>query len=315
MIAAVSVRSEMGGYEKHYIIPAGPVSPVNRAGLTGRESIVTRHFFGANPVFSFTNLPIFPLRYYGYLILLGLLVGGLGILFNRVLLKTLCLYEKQSWLTGMWKPALPLITAGILGFLLPAVLGGGNNLVNALASAPFSHIIVYFGLLAPFYSTNIVIFAMAAYFSAVVKSPITGSILIMEMTGSFAHMLPIIVVSMTAYLVADICKSEPIYDSLVTRALAKQGKLPQNVTANNRIIMEIGINIGSKLHGKQVKHIDWPQNCLLVSIKRGDTELVPKGNTRLVAGDYLYVLTDPEQSDRLQELLEDKWCKPTVRNL
>lgn len=319
--------------------------------------VVTRHFFGANPVFSFTNLPVFPLRYYSYLILLGLLVGWLGILFNRVLLKTLCLYEKQPWLTGMWKPALPLITAGILGFLLPEVLGGGNNLVNALAVAPFSlsilcillaakflftmvsygsgvpggiflpllvigalaggifsHIVVHFGLLAPLYSTNIVIFAMAAYFSAVVKSPITGSILIMEMTGSFAHMLPLIVVSMAAYLVADICKSDPIYDSLLTRALAKQGKLPHNVTANDRVIMEIGLDIGSKLHGKQVKQIDWPPNCLLVSIKRGDTELVPKGNTRLIAGDYLYVLTDMEQNDLLQELVEDKWCKPALRH-
>ncbi len=313
--------------------------------------VVSRHFFGFNPIFDFVGLPIFPVRYYGIIILLGIFIGFLGIAFNRVLIKTLNLYEQQGLLSGMGKIALPLVVAGIIGFFLPEVLGGGNNLVDLLASQPFSlkilfillitkflftmfsygsgvpggiflpmlvigalagsvfsHILIALGQLDPYYSTNIIVLSMAAYFSAVVKAPITGSILIMEMTGSFSHMLSLIVVSMIAYLIADIAKIKPIYEELLDRSLSKQGKISGNITPKKRMILEVAICIGSKLNGKQIKNIDWPVHCLLVSIKRGDIELVPKGDTRIITGDYLYVLTNADQADRIRELAEE--CIP-----
>jgi hypothetical protein len=110
---------------------------------------------------------------------------------------------------------------------------------------------------------------MAAYFSAVVKATITGSILIMEMTGSFNHMLSLIVVSMSAYLIADIAKVKPIYEELLERSLRKQGKTSVNITSKKRMILKVAICMGSPLDGRQIKNIDWPQYCLLVSIKRG----------------------------------------------
>ena len=39
------------------------------------------------------------------------------------------------------------------------------------------------------------------------------------MTGSFAHMLPLILVSMTAYLVSDLTGGQPVYDMLLQRSL------------------------------------------------------------------------------------------------
>lgn len=325
--------------------------PAVAAALTA--VVVSQHFFGNNPIFNFVDLPVFPIPYYGYIILLGILIGLLGIAFNRVLIKTLDLYEQQVWLSGMWKMALPLVVAGILGFVLPEVLGGGNSLVDALASKAFSlnilwillivkffftmfsygsgvpggiflpllvigalagsifsHILISLGQLDPFYGTNIIVLSMAAYFSAVVKAPITGTILIMEMTGSFNHMLSLIVISMTAYLVTDIAKSKPIYEELLERSLLKQGKIPVNITSEKRMILEVLICISSKLDGRQIKNINWPLHCLLVSIKRGDTELVPKGDTRIIAGDYLYVLINADQAQQIRELAEE--CIPQI---
>ena len=53
------------------------------------------------------------------------------------------------------------------------------------------------------------------------KSPVTGSILILEMTGSFQHMLALLVVSLTAYVISDLTGGRPVYDELLDRALGK----------------------------------------------------------------------------------------------
>ncbi len=76
------------------------------------------------------------------------------------------------------------------------------------------------------------------------------------------------------------------------------------------MILEVVICSGSRLNGRQIKNIDWPSQCLLVSIKRGDAELVPKGNIRIIAGDYLYVLTNADQAKQIRELAED--CIPKM---
>lgn len=72
------------------------------------------------------------------------------------------------------------------------------------------------------YLDNFTVYAMAAYFTAIVKAPVTGSILITEMTGSFHHLLPLILVSMTAYIAADLLKSKPVYDLLYHRMIARE---------------------------------------------------------------------------------------------
>lgn len=74
------------------------------------------------------------------------------------------------------------------------------------------------------YYADIIVFGMAAYFSSVVKSPVTGSILILEMTGSFQHMLALLVVSLTAYVISDLTGGRPVYDELLDRALGKSKK-------------------------------------------------------------------------------------------
>lgn len=153
---------------------------------------------------------------------------------------------------------------------------------------------------------NIVVLAMAAYFSAVVKAPVTGSVLIMEMTGSFNHLLPLILVSMIAYLVADLGKAKPVYEALLERALRKQGKEVADLNGTNRQIIELVVCMGSMLDKKQIKQISWPEHSLLVSIKRGDMELIPRGGTRLAVGDYIYVLTETAQREYLEKLASEK---------
>lgn len=104
------------------------------------------------------------------------------------------------------------------GIFLPMLVLG------AAGGAIFGKLMTMLGLLPAMYYADIIVFGMAAYFAVVVKSPVTGSVLIMEMTGSFQHMLAMIVVSLVAYLVSDLTGGKPVYDELLNRMLKKSDK-------------------------------------------------------------------------------------------
>ena len=151
---------------------------------------------------------------------------------------------------------------------------------------------------------NFIILAMAGYFSAIVRAPITGIVLIMEMTGTLNHLLAVTVVSMTAYIVADLVKSVPIYEALLQNLIADY-HVHDEEEHSHKVIVETVVQHGSSLEDQPVKFVKWPDKCLLVSIKRGEKEILPRGITTLKAGDYLFVLTDINSECLTREKLEE----------
>ena len=63
------------------------------------------------------------------------------------------------------------------------------------------------------------VLAMAGSFTAIVHAPLTGIILLCEMTGTFSHILPMCVVCIVSYIVTKRIGNKPIYDSLLERML------------------------------------------------------------------------------------------------
>jgi CIC family chloride channel protein len=55
---------------------------------------------------------------------------------------------------------------------------------------------------------------MAAFFTGVVRAPVTGIVLIIEMTGSFTMLLPMLGACFVAMVVPTMLGNAPIYDSL-----------------------------------------------------------------------------------------------------
>jgi CIC family chloride channel protein len=68
-------------------------------------------------------------------------------------------------------------------------------------------------------ASSFAVVGMAALLAAVVRAPLTGIILIIEMTNSFALLLPMLGACFAAMLVPTLCGNEPIYDSLKARLL------------------------------------------------------------------------------------------------
>jgi CIC family chloride channel protein len=58
---------------------------------------------------------------------------------------------------------------------------------------------------------------MAAFFTGSVRAPVTGIVLIIEMTASFTMLLPMLAACFTAMLVPTLLGDPPIYDSLRER--------------------------------------------------------------------------------------------------
>jgi CIC family chloride channel protein len=72
-----------------------------------------------------------------------------------------------------------------------------------------------------FLAIPMAVVGMAAFFGASVRAPMTGMVLVIEMTASTAVIIPILAATASAVLAAYLVGSPPIYDSLRERSLAK----------------------------------------------------------------------------------------------
>ncbi|HPE66791.1 MAG TPA: chloride channel protein, partial [Synergistales bacterium] len=148
---------------------------------------------------------------------------------------------------------------------------------------------------------NFLIVGMAGFFSAVVRAPITGIVLITEMTGSFTHLLSVSAVAVTAYVVADLLRARPIYDSLLLRMLRKCDTCEES----GKVLLEGTVSPESPIDGKRVRDARLPAGCLLVSIDRAGEEILPNGETVIAAGDKIVALVDGRRARRVRETLHD----------
>ncbi len=312
---------------------------------------VSKNFFGLSPVFHVGEVAVIPLGKYPYLLVLGIITGAFGVLFNKSILSSQNLYRKIK-LPSKYKMLIPFLLAGLLAFVFQDVLGGGHPIFELLMGGnltlktliillalKYVYTMISYGSGAPggiffplliigaltgglcgsfivrylgmdtIYIKNFVILSMAGYFTAIVRAPITGSILITEMTGSFQHLLPLSIISLTAYVVADLMKSEPIYESLLERLLKKNSS-PRNGNKKQKVMLEIPIFLDSDLDGKAMKDIELDDECIIVSVNCGGKEIIPGLNTIFHSGDILNVLTEvsiaAELNSRLLKMSEHK---------
>ena len=147
--------------------------------------------------------------------------------------------------------------------------------------------------LDPAYTPNIIMLCVSAYFAASVRAPISAIAMSVELTASFANLLPCAIAVAVATAVAGITKTEPIYERMM-RDLQHKASLP--TTATNLSVRGV-IAENSMIGGKLIRDILWPYNALVTELKRGDRDIVPDGETMLMAGDELTVraeLVDPQ---------------------
>ncbi|WP_024613404.1 ClC family H(+)/Cl(-) exchange transporter [Clostridium sp. Ade.TY] len=227
--------------------------------------LVTWIFFGSKPILEVNIIKALPAKYYIFVIILGIVVGICGVIYNKTLLKTIKLY-KCIKIKLRYRMIIPFMFALFFGIVLPQVLGGGDILINdillngvafkfaiilliskfilsiasfasdtpggilfplltlgALVGITFSGIITLIAGESNIYATNFILLGMAGMFSSIVRAPITGLILVCEMSGPSLGLGAVSLVCGIAYLIAEIFKCKPIYESLLDNRLKAMG--------------------------------------------------------------------------------------------
>lgn len=294
------------------------------------SNFISINFFGLTPVLYIGELKSLPIPHYPVLILLGIFLGLMGLLYQKTLLALPDWYGKLK-IPSHYHSVVPFLLLIPVGIFFPNYLGGGNQIVHQLGQVPlplllliglfvlrfvFSMISYGSGLpggiflpiltlgailgtifgviwcqvtgLDPIYIRNFIIFSMAGYFAAIGKAPLTALILVTEMVGSIAHLMPLGVVSLAAYLTVDVFGGKPIYEALLERMVAPDfGNIQGRKT-----IIEFPILAESAFDGQMVRDFVWPKEMLLTSLRRGESELLTRGDTIMYVGDVLIILTD-----------------------
>lgn len=135
-----------------------------------------------------------------------------------------------------------------------------------------------------------VVIGMSGFFASTVKSPITGIVLVFELTGNMNNLLPLATVSLISYAVSNLIGSQPIYEALSSRITVPVDDRPKFSAKSEKIIKSYVVQVGSSLAGKKIKEIEWGRHCLIVTVERGEESITPNGNVVLQAGDEVVFL-------------------------
>ncbi|MGV2289384.1 H(+)/Cl(-) exchange transporter ClcA [Trinickia sp. YCB016] len=191
---------------------------------------------------------------------LGVVVGMLGVAYNKAILGALKVADRLSRWPAEARAGLVGAGVGVLAWFAPDLVGGGDAIAQralegtgSLTAIALIFIVRFAlgavsyaagtpgGLFAPMLAVGaqaglafgkicvhwfpgvtadpaaFAVVAMAAFFTAVVRAPITGIILATEMTGNFTLLLPMLTACFAAMIVPTMVHCPPIYDSLRDR--------------------------------------------------------------------------------------------------
>ncbi|HUG83390.1 MAG TPA: TrkA C-terminal domain-containing protein, partial [Euzebya sp.] len=70
-------------------------------------------------------------------------------------------------------------------------------------------------------------------------------------------------------------------------------------------LVEIDVPTDFPAYRRTVSQLDLPQESVLVCVFRGEQTVIPRGDTRLAAGDQVIALTTPELETELRESILD----------
>ncbi len=127
-----------------------------------------------------------------------------------------------------------------------------------------------------------IIICMSVFFTTIVKAPITGIVMVFELTGQFTNFLPVLLGVAIGYLLSMLFRLEPIYEKNLDGFISEE-KLYENVRKER---VTVTVQPHSKADMNKVRSIIWPTNGLVVEVTtEGGAVIVPDGEYMLKAGD------------------------------
>ncbi len=326
--------------------------------MLARTAIFSMLGMGIENSFESYRFHEMPVRYYGYVVLAGLLCGGLGVLFYKLCFKIRRLFKKVQFKQPRYRYILRIVIAVLLGgtvsYIAVGVMGGGHGLIESLGtlggeqsattesafglSLFWTLVIILLlrllitavnvgsgmpcGIFIPMiaigaclgailnegwfalgmeeeYGDIMVMICMAAFFTTVVKAPITSIIMICEFTGSFAPLLPVIIAVSIGYTVGELAKTDGIYEELLEHYEHETGIRKCEV----REVYTLEVTKNSLADRREVRGVLWPVGARVVEVRRGEEVILPDGGTILHGGDILIIVCKTAEPQKTKEEL------------
>lgn len=160
--------------------------------------------------------------------------------------------------------------------------------VGALIGSIYGNLALSLTGIEDVFIRSFVIYGLAGFMSVVNKAPLTGIVLAIELTGSITQLMPISIVSLSAYIVAEILNIESS-DEITLKSLTKD--IPKVFEGKIEGIISI-VEAGSRIEGSHLKEFSFPYNSQISSVKRNKVEFIPHADTIFYPGDEIVVNCD-----------------------
>jgi len=310
------------------------------------SDFISKMIFGQSTILNFPVLNI-PLESYWVLIVLGVIIGFLGYIYNIGMIKSsdfMSNLKIPSWL----KFVLVFIISGIVALTIPEISDGGHFMMDMLdVAVPSLGVLVVLLLMKYIFSMfsfssgapggiflpilvlgayigavfgsiavptlglqhdliyRFIIISMAGFFAATVRSPITGIVLLAEMSGSTESLVAMVIVSLIAYVVPTLLGNEPIYESLYDRLLLNKNR-EYVKKPSKHVLSEYLVPLDCNYINFKIKDIPFPKNAIVVSVIRNGKYIIPTEDFKIQYSDQVQILTDsndyPYVREEIQEL-------------
>ena len=144
-------------------------------------------------------------------------------------------------------------------------------------------------------SDALIVICMAVFFTALVRAPVTGVLMTLELTWDFAFLLPALIGVAAGYLIGDAFRVRPVYDRLLDEMVAEGGDV-------RRFAARFSVEEGSAAAGRQLRDILLPADIRVTRVERGEERFIPDGNTVICAGDVLTAEGEADAREAKSEL-------------
>ena len=309
------------------------------------SDFISKIIFGQHTILNFPVLNI-PLESYWMLVVLGIIIGILGYVYNIGMIKSSDFVGKlkiPSWL----KFVLVFVVSGVVALLIPEISDGGHFMMDMLgvaipslgvlvlllvlkylfsmfsfsSGAPggiFLPILVLGAYIGAIFGSIVVpafgwqheliykfiIISMAGFFASTVRSPITGIVLLAEMSGSTESLVAMVIVSLIAYVVPTLLGNEPIYESLYDRLLLKKNREFVKKPSKH-VLSEYIVPLDCNYVNFKIKDIPFPKNAIVVSVIRNGKYVIPTEDFQIRYGDQIHILSDVNDYPFIREEIEE----------
>ena len=130
----------------------------------------------------------------------------------------------------------------------------------------------------------IIIITMAAYFTTVVRAPITGLVMIFEFTGQFQSLLPALLGVGIGYIVGELFRTQSVFEKCLELIVHDQ-RIREG--AEKRRVC-LAVEEGSYADGRSIRSVLWPAGGVVTEVEGAQGgRFVPDGKTILKAGDKI----------------------------